>query len=634
MGVSTFGAFTTARLGIYASQKALEVTGNNISNINTPGYTRQVLNQRSLYIGGTDRYVSSLDLKVGGGALCTGVGQLRDPYLDIRYRNSQTNVGAMDARLGGLQSLANILDEVGKGDGDGVIEKQLSDMISQLGNLAANGAGQDDYDSLVRASATVLAGLFNDYAKELDTLAQEQAMGLQQGVDKVNTLLGNIRELSVSIRNSQIHGGDALELRDERNRCIDELSAYLKINVTYEQEDVGAGFLVEKLVIRLAGNGQGTGSERAALVDGTHAAQLSLLRDGGGAVLPGYPLALGPLTDISGNVRVGKKTDTVIENVTNPDDYADGAVDNGDGSETVTRYTKTLNDDGATYTVKETTFTRSAAVHLGDNDLYGALQSAREILTEKGEYATAADLAADPDAASKRGIPYYRAALDALANKLAAVLNGANTLPDEVIYQIQTEADGNPVLDGDGKPQYVLVDGERVLREEYKNYRGGSLFSSTDGGPVRAGNIAVSQEWATGAVRILQSREPNFTSTDNSNLDYMLYLMTSDQSYAPSDTVAGTGDTVYFTGSFQGMLTNISAVLANDAMTTTARLENYAAAADEVYVERDAVSGVDLNDEAINMMQFQKSYSAACRLMTTLDEVLDKLINGTGRTGL
>ena len=50
-------------------------------------------------------------------------------------------------------------------------------------------------------------------------------------------------------------------------------------------------------------------------------------------------------------------------------------------------------------------------------------------------------------------------------------------------------------------------------------------------------------------------------------------------------------------------------------------------------MSRDSVSGVDLNDEAMNLMQYQKSYSAACRLMTTLDELLDKLINGTGIAG-
>ena len=48
--------------------------------------------------------------------------------------------------------------------------------------------------------------------------------------------------------------------------------------------------------------------------------------------------------------------------------------------------------------------------------------------------------------------------------------------------------------------------------------------------------------------------------------------------------------------------------------------------------ERDSVSSVDFNDEAMNLMMYSKSYNAACRLMTTIDSVLDKLINGTGIT--
>ena len=48
----------------------------------------------------------------------------------------------------------------------------------------------------------------------------------------------------------------------------------------------------------------------------------------------------------------------------------------------------------------------------------------------------------------------------------------------------------------------------------------------------------------------------------------------------------------------------------------------------------DSISGVDLNDEATSMMQYQKAYAAACRMMTTLDQALDKLINGTGVVGL
>jgi len=85
-----------------------------------------------------------------------------------------------------------------------------------------------------------------------------------------------------------------------------------------------------------------------------------------------------------------------------------------------------------------------------------------------------------------------------------------------------------------------------------------------------------------------------------------------------------------FEGTFQRMLTEVIAgTLAKDENITETMLNNYNTTADEIYVDRDAVMGVDLNDEAMNMMQYQKAYSAACRLMTTYDAMLEKLINGT-----
>ena len=117
--VSTFSGFTMARLGIMASSKAMEVTGNNISNINTVGYTRQSLDQRALYIGGADVYASQFDVRVGAGALTTGVSQLRDPYLDIRFRNENAQVGFYEGKYSILERLSIIFDEVGKGEEDG-----------------------------------------------------------------------------------------------------------------------------------------------------------------------------------------------------------------------------------------------------------------------------------------------------------------------------------------------------------------------------------------------------------------------------------------------------------------------------------------------------------------------------------
>ena len=84
---STFGGFTTAQLAMAASQRALDVTGQNIANINTEGYTRQRLDIASLNTRSGNVYNGMKDIHVGYGVEMTGVSQLRDPFLDAQYRS-------------------------------------------------------------------------------------------------------------------------------------------------------------------------------------------------------------------------------------------------------------------------------------------------------------------------------------------------------------------------------------------------------------------------------------------------------------------------------------------------------------------------------------------------------------------
>ena len=67
--IGTFGSFTAARLGIYASQSSLNVTGNNIANINTKGYTRQRMDLYSLNSMGSPRYANSFNVDIGYGVV-------------------------------------------------------------------------------------------------------------------------------------------------------------------------------------------------------------------------------------------------------------------------------------------------------------------------------------------------------------------------------------------------------------------------------------------------------------------------------------------------------------------------------------------------------------------------------------
>jgi flagellar hook-associated protein 1 FlgK len=172
----------------------------------------------------------------------------------------------------------------------------------------------------------------------------------------------------------------------------------------------------------------------------------------------------------------------------------------------------------------------------------------------------------------------------------------------------------------------------------------GVLFSNSGDGDetdgITAANISVSKGWADGVVHLVKSYTETVPgdgvpTTASDNIDRFVTLMGKKLDYNPKAVDADAHqDQVMFQGSFQEFFTNINAVLGNDIRSTNIMLDTYYSASVELDTSRESVSGVDLNDEAMNMMQYQKAYSAACRLMTTLDEALDKLINGTGTVGL
>ena len=739
--IGTFGSFTAARLGIYAAQASMNVVGNNISNINTKGYTRQRTDLVSLHSAGSPRYATGYNTDIGYGVLVDSVSQLRDPFMDIRYRDQNSNVGAFEARVEGLKQLSHILDEVGDGDGEfGILEAQFNDLMQQLQNLSKN-AGDDVMDTNVRSSAESIVKLFNSYSKALVAAHDTLTDNLKGDVKEVNSILNQIRDLNVEIREAGIHGEKALELRDTRNVLIDELSSYMKIDVRYTMEPVGDYNEVEKLIISIAD----TGTPPIELINGIYGTQISM---------PEKTLARNPLydpTDITGMRYLdkdGNPTDlereanrnadgTLVENPNYSKDAivghkyvvsydADGnveattddpeqalEVDNAVTGSTENRFWMQLEpliSDRGRYMKDENGNDIDEVVDLGDNTLYGSLQTMRELLTEEGEFASAEDLKFDPNANIKRGIPYYQHALDALAQQFAKTMNGANTDPLK-------DKDGNPVLDQDGNQvlgsvflgyeteigpdgnEYYRMsddcdlvsvpagsDAEKLVQEladktglsvdeakkllvrtdltnvqglgadlqvEIKALQadhlknrghgvektgGGVLFSNKgdndDPTGITAANISIAKKWSTGEVRILNTRVNDGLdhSTDSDNIRHMITLMETKIDYMPKDIVPDAeSDTKYFNGTFQAMLSNFNHLLATDQRDSTIQYNSFSTKALSLDNDRSSVSGVDLNEEATNMMQYQKSYSAACQLLTTLDSMLDKLINGTIR---
>lgn len=780
MGIGTFGAFTQARLAIYAAQTGLSVTGNNISNINTPGYTRQRLNQVSLYTAGSDRYYAEGDVRTGQGALVKNISQIRSPYLDIRFREYNAQVGYMDAKLGGLDSIAMILDEVGKGDeskdedGFGVLGLYINKLASALKDLTIE-TGHQEFDDTVRSVAGNLVTQLHSYASKLEDLTAETIHDFNQDLEKVNNILTNIRSLNEEIRKSEIHGDPALELRDERNNQIDELSGLIDIDVSYSEEEITGGLTVEKLTIRL-GNANPDGkveTDESLLVDGIYAAQLMLkspkmnpdynpdmeatdpnydsastpfayLKAGGGVtndireaeLLTGdenenYSLMIsslknkvgelhrstqkGALTKVDGNDEVTIKNDDgttslvkisdLLAKVNTTSVSADDTP--GRGDTTITIYNKRTDKDGNVYYTKQE-FQKivSKPVALDDNDLGGELQAERELLTEAGVFADQKTIASvDENAASKRGIPYYQRTLDLLANQLATVMNEANQgfrvdqegnyitkktndegkeigvpieitaggvthklnkndtwdkLPQAIWDEIKTatglttevedgEVSGKDAIDAYLKGQKYDATAGKFDPEDMESWKtngrgifdGAVLFSnannSDDATNITAANINISKSWTNGSVLVrsficvAQGTEPASGASDNiSHLEYLVDKQKWD--FTPETVAGNSSSTPMFNGTLFEMWNDIGSVLGQDRSVTGTMLDTAYQNALSVDTERDSVSSVDFNDEAMNLMMYAKSYNAACRLMTTLDSVLDKLINNTGLT--
>ena len=749
--IGTFGSFTAARLGIYASQSSLNVTGNNIANINTKGYTRQRMDLVSLHSWGTGRYANKMNHDIGYGVLCDSVSQLRDPFMDIRYRNEQSNVGASETWMDCLQQLAHVLDEVGDGDDFGVIEKQFNEFVDKLQQLKGN-VGTEEYDTIVRANAEVLCNLFNKYSKALDTVENSQLKNLQDDVTSVNTILTQIRDLNAEIREAGIHGAKALELRDARNVLIDELSTYVKIDVSYDLEKIDEFNSVERLNINLADSG----NPPTRLICGIFGTQLEMpdtapMRNpaynfdnpndpknaqmaappAGGKYVATLDADGNPATYTNNPVTKAMaeaewlKTHDDLNGMPTPKEPWAREVNNvkiGDDNEHDNRVwmnTQPLKDEkGRVF--RDSDGKESQRVELGDNSLYGSLQSLREFVTGKGEFSSKLDMQYNKNATTDRGVPYYRMSLDALANKFADMFNDANRFDmDMVSKAYQQSADGTGFVTKDGSViQYTKPDGTaeninpkefddlaadlqkiadlneqlkdkklteadrkkiageiknleekdgglearkqaayekmEILRQqgqltsEYAYYNGGVLFSNNGDGDdttnITAANITISKSWSVGEVRILNSKKPDTVitgpdgeitmshSTANDNIAHMVNLMGQKLDYLPKDADPNAAsDTRYFNGTFQERFADMGVILAVDQQTTTTLYNSYTIKSLNLENDRQSVAGVDLNDEATNMMTFQKSYSAACQLMTTLDSMLERLINGTLR---
>lgn len=238
---ATFSGFSTALSALMANQKRLDIVGQNLSNMNTPGYTRQQLETSSLnYSSPVSQYMNGSEISIGFGVSMDKVSQIRDPYLDAQYRTQINKSGYHDSLQFGFDTLSKVLDE---SNVDG-IRQAIADINSVLVEMQESSKVNDVvYESELRSRFQAMTNLFNDAARQIEA-AEKAEFGKLDGtgtseqgsVQRVNELLRQIGDLNHQIKQNQVLGQQSLELMDQRNQMLDELASYVPIEVSYYKD--------------------------------------------------------------------------------------------------------------------------------------------------------------------------------------------------------------------------------------------------------------------------------------------------------------------------------------------------------------------------------------------------------------
>jgi flagellar hook-associated protein 1 FlgK len=314
---STFGGLNTARTALWASQRGLDVTGQNIANVNTDGYSRQRVELRAM--GGTAvPAIHSVSSPVGNGVDADQVNRIRDVFLE---RRSQVE-SARTAQLTVANEALAQVEAAFREPGETGIRSMLDDVWKSFSSLAnSTNPTEPAARSQVLETLDILASGMKTTRATLDQQWQQTHDNVVALAAEVNTTAASIADLNNQIRQATRSGLPTNELSDRRDLLVMQLSEQVGATSVAAEDGmvdvlVGGTTLVagsSALGLRVAGvddpDTVGTGDDPRLVtapggttlaVGGTAGGQLAVLS----TTLPGYRRALDGLArDLVGKIN-------------------------------------------------------------------------------------------------------------------------------------------------------------------------------------------------------------------------------------------------------------------------------------------------------------------------------------------
>jgi len=503
---STFYGLEIAKTGLFTAQNQLDITGHNMSNASTVGYTRQRLSTEALPPSVGARFVAE-DVKgtAGRGVSTICIDQIRNPFLDYQYRKenaASSRINAKEQYFEYVESLFNNeLDEMDKSTGLTNIFKGFYNSLYALTEAPAD----QEIRANVKQNAIKLTESMNYYYSKLMEQQDTLNESVRITVDEVNEISSQIAELNKQIYGYEMNGAKANDLRDKRNTLLDTLSGIVKID-TYE--DING-----QLVVKTGGR---------TLIHHGSASMLAVNKD----------------------------------------------VENPIGADEPKLYGIYWADDEGKPT--------NAALEVEG----GALKGYLEIR--------------DGNSESEVGIPQVMKLLDEVCEKVVKQFN-------------ETHRKG-----------YNIPQGNDTTRNEIDFF---------DPKGLRAKDMKLSSDIMQDVFNIAVSDMP--VSVDGEENDQKGNAKIA---LALCDLITKTdadGKPDNLNSKYKEMLSTISLEL--NHIHTTADSQTVMKA--HIEAQRKSISDVSLDEEMTNLVRFNHSYKAASRMITTMDEGLDTIINKMGLVG-
>ena len=216
--MSTFSGLSTALSSLIAQRQALEVSGQNVANANTVGYTRQRADLQSVDTAAV-RSLFSTPLGVGSGVSSVGIARLGDDFLDARLRTQTSQAAQSDATATTFSLLESVVSE----PSDTGVAAGLQEFWSAWEDVA-NAPDSDATRTALLGKATTVINQIADTYRAFESQWQQARTEVSATVAQVNSTATSIAELNSEIRGVLVSGGSANELIDKRSELITELS--------------------------------------------------------------------------------------------------------------------------------------------------------------------------------------------------------------------------------------------------------------------------------------------------------------------------------------------------------------------------------------------------------------------------